>query len=95
MIAAGIISGHLTGAPALVVGQYYKIQVAFVNYSDATGGISPSDTEGIYSSVATIKYTALPKVAIQGDLSTVEPNVFSYTYQGSFDNSADPSETRD
>ena len=40
MIAAGVISGHIKSAPALVVGQYYKIQVAFVNYSDATGGSS-------------------------------------------------------
>lgn len=95
MIAAGVISGHLTGAPALVVGQYYKIQVAFINFSDATGGSTPSDTVGIYSSVATIKYTALPEVAIQGNLSTTEDNIFAYAYQGSFDNSNDPSETRD
>ena len=95
MIAAGVISGHIKSAPALVVGQYYKIQVAFVNYSDATGGSSPSPTVGIYSSVATIKYTALPEVAIQGDLSITENNIFAYTYQGSFDNSNDPSETRD
>lgn len=95
MIAAGVISGHIKSAPALVVGQYYKIQVAFINFSDATGGSTPSPTVGIYSSIATIKYTALPEVAIQGDLSTTEDNIFAYTYQGSFNNSNDPSETRD
>jgi len=80
MIAAGAISGHIESAPALVVGQYYKIQVAFINFSDATGGNTPSPTVGIYSSVATIKYTALPEVAIQGNLSTTEDNIFTYTY---------------
>ena len=95
MIAAGVIQGHLAGIPALVVGQYYKVQVAFVNYSDETGGSTPSPTIGIYSNVATIKFTAKPEVDVIGELNTSEANIFAYTYQGSFDNSDDPSETRD
>ena len=85
-INAGIINFFLTeNIAVLVEGQYYKVQLAFIN----------DGTEGIYSSVATIKYTTLPEVAIQGDLSTAETNIFSYTYQGNFDNSNDPSENRD
>ena len=149
MKAEGVIRGHLptNEISRLMPGQYYKIQVAFVNaeevyelthdfvpddnkqyyqYTEQTNQYNAVDidwvydhlylfhtlyektwkeTEGIMSSVATIKYTIRPIVDIYG-FETPETSIdndnpplviydFEYTYKGKFDNSEDPSETRD
>lgn len=66
----------------LKVGQYYRIQLAYVG-SDAS--------IGYYSSVGVAKYTARPTVFIQG-LETNTSNRHSYIYTGVYQQNGDNSE---
>ena len=75
---------------ALVPGEYYKVQLSFLNKD--SNDITP--TVGYASSVATVKYTILPTVTIKNAFLNEEP-IFRYTYYGSFNNEAEPSETRE
>jgi hypothetical protein len=65
----------------LKIGQYYKIQLAYKN-----GG-----TVGFYSTVATFKCTAKPRVEIK-NLNLGEINIHTYTYTGYYFNDIDSSE---
>lgn len=67
MIAQFNISSILS---ALHIGQYYKVQLAF---------IGPTNTVGYYSTVGVVKYTAVPEVYIEG-LTVGEFNNHTYHY---------------
>ena len=58
----------------LYIGQFYKIQIAYLADDDAK-------TEGYFSSVAISKYTAQPEVYING-LQSGHINAHSYDYTG-------------
>ena len=60
----------------LNIGQFYKIQIAYVE-SDA------ASTIGYYSSVGIVKYTSRPNVYIEG-LDKNSPNQHSYNYLGCY-----------
>ena len=62
-------------------GQYYKIQIAYIN----TDGIT-----GYFSSVATVKYTSEPTVSI-ANLNLDAQNIHQYEYVGNY-SSADRTE---
>lgn len=66
----------------LKIGQYYKIQIAYVNHNNQVG---------YYSDVAIVKYTGQPVVAFEG-LSTAAANTHRYNYIGTYTNATDPSE---
>ena len=57
----------------LVQGEYYKVQLAYINAEN--GEI------GIFSTVATVKYTSKPLVYIKG-LDYLSPNSHNYIYTG-------------
>ena len=68
----------------LQIGQYYKIQLAYINKSNEIG---------FYSSAATFKFTSSPEVIIQGlDDTDNFLNPHTYDYVGSYSNPGDPSE---
>lgn len=59
-----------------MVGQYYKIQMAYI---DMNG------TVGYYSTVGVIKYTTMPKISIAGmDETAGSINLHKYTYIGNY-----------
>lgn len=58
------------------IGQYYKIQLAFIH---------TDNTVGYYSSAATIKCTAQPSISIQ-NLNINSDNNNKYTYTGYYEN---------
>ena len=61
----------------LIVGQYYKLQLAFVN--------KENNETGYYSTVGVIKYTTSPRVGIEGmDKNTGSINNHQYTYVGTY-----------
>ena len=59
----------------LKIGQYYKIQLAY---------ISKDDIVGFYSTASTIKYTTKPKIYINA-YSDREVNTYSHTFIGYYD----------
>lgn len=67
----------------LIIGNYYKIQLA---YQDRENGVI-----GYYSTVAITKYTTLPQVYIEG-LDSVQSNTNTYAYNGIYRNVNDSSE---
>lgn len=71
----------------LIIGQYYKIQLAYIGYNSSRGkGIT-----GYYSSIGVAKFTAEPQISISGlSISAVNSNVGSFI--GIYSNSKDPSE---
>ena len=68
-----------------VIGQYYKIQVAFCDTNN-------SDQIGYYSSVATIKCIAEPEVSIRGLSLSKDYNQNINTYIGEYSQKSDPTE---
>lgn len=60
------------------IGQYYKIQVAFVQRDDTQGEYNI----GYYSSASIIKCTAQPNIYIQGLNATQAINTHRYSYTG-------------
>lgn len=58
----------------LSVGQYYKVQIAYIAADD-------NETVGYYSNVGIIKYTTQPTIYIQS-LSSTLPNSHIYSYTG-------------
>ena len=66
----------------LVVGSYYKFQLAYIDKDGQTG---------YYSTVGVVKCTAKPKVEIQG-LDLQLNNTHKYSYVGYYNNANDPTE---
>lgn len=60
----------------LIVGQYYKVQLAYIKNDE-------THTIGYYSTVATIKYTNYPSLTIE-DLNSSKNNLHLYSYTGSY-----------
>lgn len=71
----------------LQIGQYYKIQLAYVCLDDD----GRTDLVGYYSSAGIFKCTQIKNVEIVG-LNLNETNVHTFTYTGKIDLSADTSE---
>lgn len=71
-------------AASIIIGKYYKIQLAYVDVMDA-------NNIGYYSTVSIVKCTAYPSVGI-AHLSTVSENPDYGTYIGEYANINDPSE---
>jgi len=67
---------------ALMVGEYYKIQIAY---------LSGDNEVGYYSTVALTKYTIMPTVMIS-NLSEFDTNYNPYYITGVFKSTGDPSE---
>lgn len=59
--------------PDLNIGQYYKLQLAYIDNIDGT--------VGYYSTVGVVKYTTIPEVRIDG-LKTQQINMHSFNYVG-------------
>lgn len=68
----------------LIVGSYYKIQLAYLDATD-------QQEVGYYSTVGVIKCTARPIVTIQG-LNLEDSNIHKYSYTGYYNNINDPTE---
>ena len=66
----------------LVIGQHYKVQLAYID----TNGIV-----GFYSSIGVIKYTSRPSLSISG-LSYQDTNINSTEFVGVYSNYKDPTE---
>lgn len=67
----------------MVVGQFYKVQLA---YKDLTGAI------GFYSTIGVVKYSSTPKISIEG-LQAGNINLHQYDYVGRYEPSTqDPTE---
>lgn len=66
----------------LKVGQFYKVQLAYINRDQEIGH---------YSTVGVVKYTAEPEVRI-GDLVAGERNAHEYVYNGYYKQEKDPTE---
>lgn len=64
------------------VGQYYRIQLAYIN---------STNEQGYFSTVGVIKYTALPQVEIVG-LNNMTSNLHIYEYVGTYTQKDDPTE---
>lgn len=71
----------------LIVGQYYKIQLAYIGYNSARG----KGATGYYSSIGMAKYTAQPQLSISG-LSITSTNSNPGNFIGLYSNSGDPTE---
>lgn len=71
-------------AASLIIGKYYKIQLAYIDKMD-------SNNIGYYSTVSIIKCTAYPTVGIS-NLSTMTINPDYGSYVGEYSNLNDPSE---
>ena len=71
-----IVKAILPSDISLRVGQYYKIQMAYVNLDD---------TIGYYSTVAIAKYTTAPALSISDLKSDGTLNGHRYTYVGVYD----------
>ena len=65
----------------LSVGQFYKVQIAYVGQNDEVG---------YYSNVGVIKYTALPTLTL--NLNLEEYNLPKVDYIGTYTNNEDPTE---
>lgn len=76
-------SDFTIGATTLTIGQYYKIQLAYIN---------TSNEEGFWSTVATFKYTSAttPIILTLQDSGVINTNIYEYT--GQYTNTQDPSE---
>jgi len=74
----------ITDVKGIILGKYYKIQLAYIDADDASN-------IGYYSSVSIIKCTAYPTVSILG-LSAYNTNVDVTYYTGHYSNYIDPSE---
>ena len=94
MVENRLVEGYLPNIPELIYGEYYKIQLAFINADLATEEQTREATDGYYSTVATIKYTVQPTVNIENLDAEAEVNPFTYTFQGNFNNDEEPTETR-
>ena len=71
----------------LVLGQYYKIQLAYIS--------NDMKTIGYYSTIGIFKYTAYPKIYIQnssGDLNVKEINTNTFVYTGIYEQENEPTE---
>ena len=66
----------------LVVGQFYRIQIAFV---DSEGVL------GYFSTVGVVKYTGYPTISIVGT-EIDKTNIHSYDYVGKYEQTMDPTE---
>lgn len=77
-------SFNLTGIKGIVLGKYYKIQLAYIDADNASN-------IGYYSSVSIIKCTAYPTVSILG-LNSYNTNVDVTYYTGHYSNVVDSSE---
>lgn len=64
------------------VGQFYRVQIAFVG---------SNNTLGYFSSVGVIKYTGLPSVTLL-NLDQTVTNIHSYDYVGQYEQTLDPTE---
>ena len=94
MIENRLIQTYLTeNINSLLIGEYYKVQIAFLNKENPVN-LNEDSTLGYQSSVATIKYTSKPIVSIQNLDAEAEYNPFTYFVQGNYDNSGDLTETR-
>ena len=76
-------SDFTIGETTLTIGQYYKIQLAYIN---------TSNEEGFWSTVATFKYTSAttPIILTLQDSGVINTNIYEYT--GQYTNTQDPSE---
>jgi hypothetical protein len=69
------------------VGQYLKVQLAFIN---------AADTVGYYSTVGITKYTTLPVVSVLGmETNPNEIPCFTYTYTGKYSQRPSAEVTKD
>ena len=76
----------------LLIGNYYKIQIAYEDGTTMDSGSTPgSGIIGYYSTVAITKYTVKPTVIISG-LDTLLTNINTTEYVGIYRNDQDPSE---
>ena len=82
------ISDEIAGNK-LKIGQYYKIQIAYVNKGDEETDIGKMI--GYYSTVAVVKYTTQPNVSID-KLESGQINMHQYQYVGKYYQSGDKSE---
>lgn len=71
-------------AASIIVGKYYKIQLAYIDAQDSTN-------IGYYSTVSIVKCTAYPSVGI-ANLSSTSTNPDYGSYVGEYSNINDPSE---
>lgn len=62
----------------LKIGQFYKIQIAFLSYNDSLKSYEP----GYYSTVGVVKYTSKPSISIEGLNENI--NNHKYTYVGKY-----------
>lgn len=69
-----------------LIGQYYKVQLAYVNMDNE------NDNDGFYSSVGTFKYTSQPSLIIKDLEGGIKINTNIYNYTGVYENALDPSE---
>lgn len=63
----------------LTQGQFYKVQIAYMNKAQN----SESRSIGIYSTIGVVKYTTMPLVAIE-NMSETSVNNHSYSYTGTY-----------
>lgn len=68
------------------IGQFYKVQMAYVQITSPLETGEPIEEIGYYSTVATVKYTSRPRVVIEG-LKVGDNNANVYTYIGSYSQS--------
>lgn len=68
------------------IGQFYKVQMAYVQITSPSETGEPIEEIGYYSTVATVKYTSRPRVVIEG-LKVGDNNANIYTYIGSYSQS--------
>jgi hypothetical protein len=67
----------------MIIGNYYKAQIAYIS----TGGLM-----GYYSTSSVIKYTAEPQVIIQGLVANMVTSTQAYKFIGQYTNTNDMSE---
>lgn len=65
-------------AKYLKIGQYYKIQLAYLSYNDSLKSYEP----GYYSTVGVVKYTSKPEISIEGLSENI--NNHKYYYVGKY-----------
>ena len=69
------------------IGQFYKIQMAYVSITPKEGNPNEPEKEvGYFSTVATVKYTARPRVTI-ANLNNSDVNSHLYSYVGLYNQS--------
>lgn len=66
----------------LLVGEFYKVQIAYINSAKETG---------YYSTVGIIKYTGMPQAYI-ADFNSTTPNIVDEMIVGTYSNETDPTE---